>query len=192
MNAQFADNPAFLEYQDLLIQVQHAICQGDNQATNRLCEASEDLGQSLSLAEIQWLQWLSSDLEMLCGEEMLQPAEQTQEEYAQSLVQAWLTIEEQPEKILALLRRNHGYLSQSRVAYARAWAYGILGYKPLRHVFLQCASTLEPENFAYKIFLLDEAKTRGDLIQALQLAQLVFGSPTGAFVPTNDNLALQY
>jgi len=49
---------------------------------NLFCDASEDLGQSFSLAEILWLQWLSSDLEMLCGEELLQPVEQTEQEYA--------------------------------------------------------------------------------------------------------------
>ena len=93
MNAQFADNPVFLEYIDLLVQTQHAICQGDNQTADRLCDASEDLGQSLSLAEVKWLQWLSSDLEMVCGEELLQPVEQTEIEYARSITQALLDMD---------------------------------------------------------------------------------------------------
>lgn len=177
MNAQFADNPTFLEYMDLLVQTQHVICRGDNQTADRLCDASEDLGQHLSLAEVQWLQWLSSDLEMLCGEELLQPVEQTEEEYARSMTQAWLNIEEEPERVLKLLRHNRGFLAQSRVAYARARAYEILGYKKLRREFLRCAAQLDPENVVYKLFLVDEATSQGDLFEALGLVEDIFNNP---------------
>lgn len=176
-NAQFADNPAFLEYQDALVQIQHAICRGDTQMADHLCDASEDLGQSLSVAEIQWLQWLSSDLEMLCNQELLQPVEQTEDEYARSMTQAWLDIEEDPERVLKLLRYNRSFLAQSRVAYARARAYEILGYRGLKREFLRCAAHLAPENAVYKLLLVDEAASRDDLPEVLELVEGLFTSP---------------
>jgi len=177
MNAQFADNPAFLEYQDYLVQIQHAICRGDNQTADRLCDASENLGQFLSLAEVKWLQWLSSDLEMLCGEELLQPMKQTEDEYGRSMAQAWLDIEEYPEDLLELLRHNRGFLPQSRVAYARARAYEILGYKKLKIEFLRCAARLDADNLAYKLFLIDAATSQSDLSEILGWVENIFSSP---------------
>lgn len=177
MNVQFADNPAFLEYIDLLVQTQHAICRGDNQTADRLCDASEDLGKHLSVAEIQWLQWLSSDLEMLCDEELLQPVEQTEDTYARSMTQAWLDIEEEPERVLELLRHNRGFMSQAQVAAARARAYEILGYKNIRQEFLRCAVRLDPQNVMCKLLLLDEAGDWESLSEVLELVETIFNGP---------------
>ena len=171
MNAQFAANPAFLEYIDLLVQTQHAICRGDNQTANRLCDASEDLGQSLSLAEVKWLQWLSSDLEMLCGQELLQPVEQAEEEYARSMTQALLNIDREPERVLELLRRNRGFMSQAQVAASRARAYEILGYKLLKQEFLRCAVRLDPRNVMYRLHLVNEVRSQAELAEVLELVE---------------------
>jgi len=176
-NAQFADNPAFLEYQDALVQIQHAICRGDNQTSDRLCDASEDLGQHLSVAEIQWLQWLSSDLEMLCGEELLQPSDQSYNEYNNDLAQAWLHMQQYPEKILRLLRKSHNQMPLDRVAYARARAYGSLGYRNLFFEFMRAASQLAPTHMAYKVFLLDELKNQGRFDEVWALADAVLNDP---------------
>ena len=178
MNAQFADNPAFLEYLDLLVQTQQAICRGDNQTADRLCDASEDLGQSLSLAEVKWLQWLSSDLEMLCGEELLQPIEQTEMEFARSITQASLDINKEPERVLELLRHNRGFMSQAQVAASRARTYEILGYKLLKQEFLRCAVRLDPRNVMYRLLLVDEVRSQAELAEVLELVEETLTSHT--------------
>lgn len=180
MNVQFADNPAFLEYIDLLVQTQHAICRGDNQTADRLCDASEDLGQHLSVAEIQWLQWLSSDLEMLCDEELLRPSDQSYNEYNDDLAQAWLHMQKDPDKLLDLLRKKHNTMPLDRVAYARARAYGSLGYNNLFFEFMHAASQLAPTHMAYKVFLLDELKKRGRFDEVWALADAVLNDPSSS------------
>lgn len=177
MNAQFVDNPAFLEYQDLLVQIQHSICRGDNQTADRLCDASEDLGQSLSHAEVKWLQWLSSDLEMLCGEELLRPSNQSYDEYNKDLAQAWLYMQQDPEGVLRLLRTSHNHMPLDKVAYARARAYGLLGYRNLFLEFMRVASQLNPAHIAYKVFLLDELKKQDRFDEVLALADAVLSDP---------------
>ena len=180
MNAQFVDNLAFLEYRDLLVQIQHSICRGDNQTADRLCDASEDLGQSLSHAEVKWLQWLSSDLEMLCGEELLRPSNQSHDEYNKDLEQAWLYMQQDPEGVLRLLRISHNHMPLDRVAYARARAYGLLGYRNLFLEFMRVASQLNPAHTAYKVFLLDELKKQGRFDEVWALADAVFSDTTSS------------
>ena len=180
MNAQFADNPAFLEYMDLLIQTQHAICRGDNRTVNRLCDASEDLGQRLTTSEIHWLQWLSSDLEMLCGRELLRPCDQSYSEYNDDLARAWLHMQEDPDKLLDLLRKKHNTMPLDRVAYARARAYGSLGYNDLFFEFMHAASQLAPTHMAYKVFLLDELKKRDKFNEVWVLADKVLSDPSSS------------
>lgn len=180
MNAQFADNPAFLEYQDALVQIQHAICRGDTQTADRLCDTSEDLGHSLSLAEVKWLQWLSSDLEMLCGEELLRSSDQSYDEYNGDLARAWLDVQQNPEAVLRLLRISHNQMLLDKVAYARARAYGLLGYRNLFLEFMRLASQLNPAHMAYKVFLLDELKNQGRFDEAQTSADAIFSNPSSS------------
>ncbi len=124
--ARFADNPNNQEYVDVLIRVQDAICAGNDTEAGRLCDASIDLAESLSVVEVRWMQNLSSELESLCDEELLREQWEDQKEYNARLGKAWLEVENNPEAVLELLRFKQSILTPDRVAYGRARAYRLL------------------------------------------------------------------
>lgn len=152
--ARFADSSNNQKYVEVLIDVQNAICAGDFDQAGRLCDASLDLAEGLSVVEVHWMQNLSSDLEALCGEELLQNNPYSSQEYQVLLEETWTGIEDAPDDFLRLLRFEQGVLPPVSKAYARGRAYSLLGFLNAACVFTRMASELDPQQPFYKMALI--------------------------------------
>ncbi|MDQ2688192.1 MAG: hypothetical protein M3Y28_10030 [Armatimonadota bacterium] len=147
---RFADSPNTQKYADVLIHLQRAICAGDESEAGRLCDASQDLAESLSIPEILWTQKLSSDLEMLCDEELLQPNPYSPQDYLRRLDRAFA--QKDAEALLALLRMEQQVLTKERIATARSQAYLWLGFPQVAHEFLGAATRFAPDSIRRPAF----------------------------------------
>lgn len=153
-SVRFADIPSNQEYAEVLIRVQEAICAGNFDEAGRLCDEAVDLAEGLSVAEVHWMQDLSSDLEALCGEELLQKNPYSYQEYEALLAEKWNGIQNDPDGFLRLLRSEQSNLPHARMAYARGRAYGILGFLNVATVFTRMASNLDPQQPFYRMALI--------------------------------------
>lgn len=151
---RFADSPNNQQYADVLIRVQSAICSGDEAEAVRLCDEAIDLAEGLSVAEVQWMQWLSSDLESLCQRELLQENPYSAHKYWVLMAETWTSLEGDPDSFLSLLRFKQDKFSPARMAYARGRAYGLLGFLNVGTVFMRMAAELDPGQTYYKMALL--------------------------------------
>ena len=174
---RFVDRPNIQEYADVLIRVQQAICASDNEAAGRLCDETSDLADSLTVAEVRWTQRLSSDLESLCDEELLNSNPYSRAEYGLNLGQAWLNVEDNPENFLAFLRYEQDVIAPDRLAYVRARTYGILGFPSVYVAFMRRASQLAPDNSVYKIFLIEALRLQGRYGELEEILEDVLAAP---------------
>lgn len=186
MIVQSVNNSDFQKSITLLIELQFAICQDDEDTAERLREDMEVPLRSLTWDEREWIRGVSGDLESVCGQEVIEPNPYTASEYRKRLPEAWLNIETDPETLLSLLRIEQSVLSPARVAYARARTYGILGIHPLCKVFMRLASELEPTEIAYKIFMLELLYAQGNFDELNAIIESIledYSSDPDLFIP---------
>lgn len=145
MSDKFADNPRYVEYERLLMQLHSVIAEekGDSEEADAIRVAMEPLWRHLSPEEIDRLDGLSADIYMLQDDEILTPFDQSKEELGQALREA--VQKEQWEAILSLLRHEVPGLTQETRALYRAKAYDYLGHAEVSMAFLTYALRLAPD-----------------------------------------------
>ena len=173
MTVPFAGNSEFREAITLLVDLQFAICEEDEARADTLRDALDIRLNHLSWEANEWLRGLSGDLDMLCDQEVFEPNGLSATEYRSSLLYALLDIENNPEAILALLRKDQSFVSQKASAYFRGRAYSLLGLSQIGVVFLRRAVELDSENIRYKVVLLGSFWFTNDLDQARPLAEAI-------------------
>lgn len=143
MKGNFAANPAYTRYEQLLIRLQmlHAAAEDENEEAGRIHDELSGLARRLSQPEITRLNGLSSDLYMLSGEELPDPR--------QSCFNSVLALDEnvreardwnQWDAVLSALRRRPATYSDKAAAFLRAKAYNALNHPEVALLFLDCAS----------------------------------------------------
>lgn len=176
MTVQYANNSGFFEAIALLVDLQFAICEDDESRANTLRDALDVPLGKLSWGANEWLRGLSGDLDMLCDQEVFEPSELTQAEHQQDLGNALQNFDSEPEAVLALLRKEQNTLSPDVIAYYRGRAYSLLGLHSVATLFLRLAIELNPERIEYKVILMGNFQSAGDLDQARLLAEAIIKS----------------
>lgn len=155
MSGNFADNPYYIEYENLLKKVHFLIAQGkgDSAEADALRDEMGKPEQELSHEEIMRLNGLSADLYMLQDDEIFEAHDGTQEQLREDLSAAWERSDW--ETLLALLRKGPRFLPQDRLAYLRARAYAALGHLDTALLFARFAAEQNPQNAFYRLAVLD-------------------------------------
>jgi tetratricopeptide (TPR) repeat protein len=174
MTVQFADNSEFLEAIALLVDLQLAICEDNEQRADALRDALDIPLNKLSWEANEWLRGLSGDLDMLCDQEVFEPNNLPEADYQRKLLAACQNIETAPEEVLALLRKEQHTVSADVVAYFRGRAYSLLSIHQVGTLFLRRASELSPTRIQYKVVLLGNLWSAGNLNQAQPLIKAIF------------------
>ena len=139
---------------NILIDHEHALCRGDEDAADELLADLEPHLRCLNRPQNEWLRGLSGDLHMLNNEETSENNPYSSEEYWKLMAEAWINIEDNAGEFLRLLRFRQERFSLPGVAYARGRAYSILGFLNVGTVFTRLASGLDPLQCHYKMALL--------------------------------------
>lgn len=164
-NLEFAQNPYYIEYESLLIRLSHAMAEGDEETADRMRQTMEGPERWLNTAEIVRLNGLSADLYMLSNDERYEPHDYSQDQLRHLLSDAWRRRD--AESTLALLRKGPEFLAPDRVAYLRSQAYGELGHTTPSLLFMRHAAHLQPQNTAYKAFVLEQLVRVGRVPEAV-------------------------
>jgi tetratricopeptide (TPR) repeat protein len=149
-------DPDLQDAVNILIAHEHALCRGDEDAADELLADLEPHLCRLNWAQNEWLRGLSGDLHMLNDEEVLEPNEQSGEEYRKALRNVWGLGESAPNdanNLLALLRKEQDVLTRDMVSFGRASAYRSLGFPQLAREFSRNAVRLDPNNLDYHALL---------------------------------------
>jgi len=178
MNVPFANDSEFLEAVALLVDLQFAICEDNEEWADALRDALDTPLSKLSWEANEWLRGLSGDLDMLCDQEVFEPNELSTTDYKRDLTAAWQNIESNPAAILTLLRKEQQFLPPDAIAYFRGYAYHLLNLYAIEVFFLRRAVELNPECVPYKVSLLDSLWSGGDLAQARPLAEAILEDKT--------------
>lgn len=173
MTVPFADNSEFLKAISLLIDLQFAICRDNEDQADALRDALDTPLKRLSWEANEWLRGLSGDLEMLCGQEVFEPNELSEAEYQQKLLDACRNIENDPQDMLILLRKEQKIASPDVTAYFRGRCYSLLGLHQVGTLFLRRAVELAPHRVQFKVLLLGNLWSTGDLKQAQPLIRAI-------------------
>ncbi len=176
MTVRFADNSEFLEAIALLVDLQFALRDDDEDRADALRDALDIPLSKLSWEANEWLRGLSGDLEMLCNQEVFEPSKLTQAEYQRDLGSALQNFESDPEAVLVLLRKEQNSLPSNVVAYYRGRAYLLLSLHSVAVLFLRLAIELNPERIEYKVILMGGFWSAGNSEQARLLAEAIIES----------------
>lgn len=166
----------------ILIAHEHALCRGDEDAADELLADLEPHLRRLDWPQNEWLRGLSGDLHMLNDEEVLEPSEQSREEYREALRNAWrvgTNIPSDSNDLLALLRKEQDILTSGMVSFGRAGAYRSLGFPQLALEFGLNAVRLEPDGLnglIYQTSLLEDLRIRGEVKRATDLGLRLLNS----------------
>ncbi|MBV9850229.1 MAG: hypothetical protein JO250_11190 [Armatimonadetes bacterium] len=171
------DAPELRDAVTLLVALQHAICNENEDEADHLREELDRPLRRLTWEQNEWLRGLSGDLEMLCDTEIFEPNRLPRQEYVGRLTQAWRDVEQDPNVLLRLLRKEQDFLSADRVAIARARCYHLLGFQDLFREFMLEAIRRDPERPLLKALLLVELAEQGTFDDAWQLAQEILSDP---------------
>jgi len=152
---KFADNPDYVLYEKLLIEVHRLIAagKGNDDEADAVRDKMDAPEQKLSREESDRMGGLSADLYMLQNDEVYEPYEGTPEELRSRLNDAW--DRGQYEAVLALLRKGTPFLTPARVAYLRGRCYAALGHLDTALLFLRYAAERDPERATYQVAVLD-------------------------------------
>jgi tetratricopeptide (TPR) repeat protein len=160
---EFAQNPDYVEYERLLIDLCDSMAEGDEEKADSLREEMDRPAKRLSAAEVMRLNGLSSDLYMITNEEVYESSPYTQPQLASLLAAAWQQTDW--NRILELLRKNPQFLSHDKVAYLRARAYEGLGHTIPSLRFMRHAMKLKPDG-EYQLFVLQKLVSLGRFEEA--------------------------
>ena len=170
----FAQNPAYREYEHLLVQLHRLIAegQGDSEAADILRDAMDEPDRKLSHQEVARLNGLSSDLYMLSpghprgfttdGEQREMDHRTTEALHAMAETRSpeplrfalnafreeIIAAEERGdwESVLALLRNGLlEFVPRHVIAYVRAMAYEALGHSEVALLFYSHAARTDPQ-----------------------------------------------
>lgn len=178
MTVPFAKSSEFLEAAALLVDLQIAICENDEDRADALRDALDIPLNKLSWDANEWLRGLSGDLDMLCDQEVFEPNELSTIDYHRTLMAAWQNVENNPVAVLALLRKEQALLPADVVAYFRGRAYHLLDMQTIGVLFLRRAMEINPERVPYKVILLNGYWAIGNLAQARPLAEGILEDKT--------------
>ena len=150
---RFADNPEYVTYERLLIELHRLIAagKGDDEA-DAVRDEVDAPEQKLSSEENDRLNGLSADLYMLQGDEVYEPYGGTREELIATLSEA--LSRHDYETILALLRKGTPFLRPAQVAALRGRCYAVLGHLDVGLLFMRCATDHEPEQVVHRLYIL--------------------------------------
>lgn len=174
MTVQFADNSEFLEAIALLVDLQFAICEDDEDRADVLRDALDIPLSKLSWEASEWLRGLSGDLDMLCDQEVFEPNNLSEEDYQRRLWAACQNIEGAPEDVLILLRKEQKGVLPDVIAYFRGRAYSLLGLHQVGALFFRRAIELAPDKIQYKVLLLGSSWFNQHSEQAEPLIEAIF------------------
>ncbi len=151
---KFADNPDYVLYEKLLIEVHRLIAagKGNDDEADAVRDKMDAPEQKLSREESDRVGGLSADLYMLQNDEVYEPYDGTQEELVTSLGEA--LSRHDYEAILALLRKGTPFLRPAQVAALRGRCYAMLGHLEVGLLFMRCAAEQEPEQVAHRLYIL--------------------------------------
>jgi len=90
MNQQFANNPAYVEYERLLKRLHELVANGNNDTPDveSIHNQMDELEPRLGRPEIDRLNGLSSDLYTLRGQDILETTDMTRSQLGQQLAEA--------------------------------------------------------------------------------------------------------
>ena len=165
----------------MLVDLQFAICEDNEERADALRDALDIPLSKLGWEANEWLRGLSGDLDMLCNQEVFEPSKLTLGEYQQDLENALQNFDCEPEAVLTLLRKEQNTLSLDVVAYYRGRAYSLLGLHSVATLFLRLAIELNPERIEYKVILMGNFQSAGDLDQARLLAEAIIKGFSGNY-----------
>ncbi len=136
---KFPDNPNYVAYERLLIELHRLIAEGkgDDEEAEAVRDQMDTPWYRLSPEEDERMGGLSADLYMLQDDEIYEAYEGTQEQLRQSLSTAYHNQDYQG--LLSLLRKGPKYIPQQGLASLRAIAYQELGHLDAALVFLRYA-----------------------------------------------------
>jgi tetratricopeptide (TPR) repeat protein len=179
VEGRFAENPAYLEYESLLVRL-HALItegEGDSEQADTVREQMEPPERKLNRPEQDRLNGLSADLYMLSGEEVLQhpPVAPTQDELHEHLkeYEQW----NDWQSVLALLRRRPHLVNDDAVAFTRARAYAALGHHLPALLFFEFCMKRRPHDPDMQALYLFRLKDAGFADRAIAHARQYAASP---------------
>jgi tetratricopeptide (TPR) repeat protein len=174
----FASNPAYVEYERLLLKLHELIRagEGDAEEADSIRDSMDRPWEKLTQPEVQRLKGLSADLYMLSSEEVFLGA--SAEERAtlnERLREAWM--ENDYPRVLALLRQGLEGIPGDRVAYLRARCWEELGHFGPAYQFYQFAAQLDPTNPNYLVMALRALYSTGRMDDARKKAEQYLADP---------------
>lgn len=173
----FADNPAYLAYEKGLKQLHQLIAadKGDTDEADVLRDEMDQPYRDLSSEERARLSGTSADLYMLSGDEIYEPSDMTQEELRQTIKDEWTR--RNWDRVLGLLRKGPGFLTQDQIASQRACAYRALGHLDTALLFQKHAAELNPQEVGHKLILLHSLSRMNRSEEAERLAEALLNDP---------------
>jgi tetratricopeptide (TPR) repeat protein len=172
----FALNPHFVRYEQLLLQLHDLIAagEGNSDAADLIRDEMEGPERHLSRAEMDLLDGLSADLYMLSGQEIFEPLElgQTQQSLQAALRRVWQI--QDMEALLRLLRKGPSNLTAEEMASLRSYAYEQIGVLESAVRFKRMAVPLAPSparTIEHQVTLLPLLYELGHIDEAEALCQ---------------------
>jgi hypothetical protein len=161
--ARFQDNPDYVAYVRLLLELQGLMARGEGESDR--AEAVRDEATAhwdrLGPHEQAQARGLSADLYMLEGEEAYRqatPEEREPRRLSARLAAAW--DRQDWEEVLAILRLGTEFLTPDQVALLRFLGWYELGHDDAALLFLEHASRLSPQNPHYRLMTLHFQRMR--------------------------------
>ncbi len=111
--------PSLQDAITLLIAHEYALCRGDEDTADELLADLEPHLRRLDWAQNEWLRGLSGDLHMLNNEEVLESNPYSSSEYGRLIAEAWVSVANDPDSLLRLLRFETGENSRRLVWHTR-------------------------------------------------------------------------
>ena len=151
---KFADNPNYVAYERLLIELHRLIAdgKGDDDEAEAVRDQMDAPWYRLSTEEDDRMSGLSADLYMLQDDEIYEPYDGTQDELRSMLSEALKRLDY--EAILSLLRKGTPFLKPAQVAALRGRCYAILGHLETGLLFMRYAARHEPEQASHRLYIL--------------------------------------
>ena len=151
---KFSDNPEYVAYERLLIQIHQLIAdgKGDDEEVEAVRDRMDAPEQKLTQNEIMRLNSLSADLYMLQDDEVYESYEGTQEELITALSEP--LSRNDYETILSLLCKGTPFLRPAQVAALRGRSYAMLGHLETGLLFMRYAAEKEPGQVAHRLYIL--------------------------------------
>ena len=154
MNNQFADNPEYVTYERLLIELHCLIAsgKGNEDEADAVRDEMDAPEQKLTREESDRVGGLSADLYMLQADEVYEPYQGTREELVTALSEA--LSRDDYEIIMLLLRKGTPFLRPAQVAALRGRCYAMLGHLETGLLFMRYAAEKEPEQVVHRLYIL--------------------------------------